>query len=544
MLKTLNVKNLAIIEDLEISFSNNFTVLTGETGAGKSLIIDSLNLIFGKRADNDLIRYGKEEAYVKAHFINLNENTINYLKAKNLNYEELIVERILSNKGNNKVLINNNLVSLQTLKELAFYIGDIHEQHDTLNLINPETSLHVLDTFGNLTNDLNDYTILKYEYDEALKKYESALNKTILDKEKLEELKFIHDELTKANLTTNELTILSEQINTLTNQKEIVSNLSEAYLNINKIDEENTIYNALKGLKNIEKYNLTNFKERLESIYYELDDLKNELYNKLDEIKDVSLLELESLEERYYFIKDLEYKYHKDLEELITYINEVEEEIDKIENYDAYLDKLKDLKNNLYLTTYNKAKEISNKRKKTALLLKDAFISSLKELDINYCLFSVDFKEIELSSNGIDDVLFLISLNEGEPLKPFYKVASGGELSRSMFSLKMIYAKVHKLSLIVFDEIDLGISGNAALKVANALKELSKEMQVIAITHLPQVASKADYHYHITKETTNKRTLTKLTLLEKEERVYKLAYMLSGNELTEGAILHAKELLK
>lgn len=544
MLKTLKVQNLAIIEDVDIEFTNELTCLTGETGAGKSLIIDSLNLIFGKRADNDLIRFEEEEAYLKAHFINYNTEVEKYLRAKDLYDNDLIIERILSSKGNNKVLINNKLVPLQTLRELSFKIGDIHEQHDTVSLINPETSLDLLDKLANLKDNLNDFVISKYEYEQIKKKYEDALNKTLLQQEKLKELKYIKDELNKAHLKEDEIETLKEQINTLSNQKEIIINLEVAYDNLSKIDDENLLYDSFKALNLVKEFNLLDLKERIETAYYELSDLKNELFNKLDEVRDISILELESLEERYFFLKELESKYQKTLRELIIYEDELEEEIFKTENFDQYILQAKNNMEKAYLKAYEKAVVISNKRKETALLVQDEFVKLLNSLDISYVDFKVDFKEIPLLNSGIDEVVFLISLNKGEPLKPFYKVASGGELSRSMFAFKILYGRINKLDLMVFDEIDMGVSGNAALKVAEALKKLAASMQVIAITHLPQVASKANYHYHISKELIKNRTQTKLELLVGEKRIYQLAYMLSGSNLTEGAILHAKELLK
>lgn len=544
MLKSLTIKNLAIIEDITIDFSSGLTCLTGETGAGKSLLIDSLNLIFGKRADSDLIRFGAEQAYIKAHFINLDEKITTYLKAQELPDKDLIIERVITIKGSNKVLVNDVLVTLQSLKELAFLIGDIHEQHDTASLINPETSLTILDAFGNLTEVLNSYLILKFNYEEKSKLYEHALKETIKQQDQLDKFKYYYDELTKAKLVFDELSALKEQINTLRNKKEIVTNLEKAYENIKIITEEDLLYQSLKALQSLEKFNLGNLQERVANSYYELDDLKGEIYQKLLEVKDVSLLELNNLEERYFFLKELEKKYQKPLNSLITYQEELQDEILKLENYDLYLEKLLKQKEKAYQEAFKSAEDISQKRQKLALMLEKEFIASLKNLAIDYVSFKVHFKKTELTNNGIDDVIFLISLNEGEPLKPFYKTASGGELSRSMFALKMIYGKVHNLSLMVFDEIDLGVSGEASLKVADALEQLAKERQVIAITHLPQVASKASFHYHITKATNQERTTTNLKLLKGEERVYQLAYLLSGSKLTEGALLHAKELLK
>lgn len=532
MLEKLIIKNLAIIEDVEIKFHQNQTALTGETGAGKSLIIDSLKLIFGARADSDLIRFKEEEAIIKAIF--------------NIDDEEYIIERWISRKDKNKILINNEIKTLTELRLLGLTIGDIHEQHDTLELLKPEASLKMIDKMGDYDNLLNEYTILRHEYLESLKKFSSATKKESEEKETLELYKYQFDELKKANLEIDETYKLERQIETLTHQKTILDELNKSYMLLKNIDDENLLYDAYKAMENIKSYNksFNHLKERIENIYYETTDIKNELFNEIDNLKDLSVLELDVLQERFYFLKDLENKYGKTNNELILYIDELEEEILKIDNYDSYLEKLKEQMNNAFNKAYSKALEISNARKNVALKLEKDFINLIKDLAINYCDFKVDFKELkELSELGVDDVTFLISLNEGEPLMPFYKVASGGELSRSMLALKIIYLKAHKLKLIVFDEIDLGISGEAARKVSNLLHELSKTVQVITITHLPQVAAYADMHYHISKYTKSSRTNVNLELLEKEKRIYTLAYMLSGDNLSGSAIMHAKSLL-
>ncbi len=532
MLKKLIIKNLAIIEDVEIKFHENQTALTGETGAGKSLIIDSLKLIFGARADSDLIRYKESEAIIKAIF--------------NIEGKEYIIERWISRKDKNKILINNESATLTELRTLGLTIGDIHEQHDTLELLKPEASLKMIDKMGNYDNLLNEYIILRFEYLESLKKFSSATKKEVEEKETLELYKYQFDELKKANLEINEIFKLESQIETLTHQKTIFDELNKSYIALKKIDDENLLYDSFKSLENIKSYkeSFNDLKERIATIYYEASDIKEELYNEIDALNDLSVLELDELQERFYFLKDLENKYGKTNNELVYYVDELEEDILKIDNYDSYLEKLKEQMNNAYKKAYSKALEISKARKNIALKLEKDFISLIKDLAINYCEFKVDFKELdELSEFGIDDVTFLISLNEGEPLMPFYKVASGGELSRSMLALKIIYLKVHKLKLIVFDEIDLGISGEAARKVSKLLHELSKFIQVITITHLPQVAAYADMHYHISKYTKSSRTNVNLEFLEEEKRIYTLAYMLSGDNLSESAIMHAKSLL-
>lgn len=532
MLEKLIIKNLAIIEDITITFDKHQTALTGETGAGNSLIIDSLKLIFGARADSDLIRYKEDEAIIQAFF--------------KFDDEDLLIERWISRKDRNKILINNKPSTLNELKELGMKIGDIHEQHDTLELLKPETSLTMIDKVGVDGSLLNEYTILRHEYLESLNKLNHALKQTSSNQELLELSMDKYDELKKANLVIDELKELQTKIETLTHQKDILDELNKAYQGLNFIDEENVLYESFKALEHIKAYNDTfsQLKERIESVYYEVIDVKNELYNELDYLKDLSLLELDTLQERYFFLKELENKYQMSNNELICYMTTLEDEILKYENYDAYVEKLTKDKDNAFKKAYSKALELSKSRQKWAKKLETEFINLITNLSINYCQFRVDFKQSEeLLEKGIDEVMFLISLNEGEPLLPFYKVASGGELSRSMLALKIIYVKTHQLKLVVFDEIDLGISGEAAHKVSHLLSKLSQSIQVITITHLPQVAALAQTHYHITKYTKDARTNTSLTLLNGDERVYQLAYMLSGANLSEGAIMHAKSLL-
>lgn len=549
MLQEIKIKNLAIIEDLNINFSSNFTALTGATGAGKSLVIDSLKLIFGKRADSDYIRFDKDEAIIKAVFSNLNKEVKQYLKTLQIEDDKITIERWISKTNRNKITINNKNVTLTNIRELGLLIGDIHEQHDTQKLLDPQTAVDMIDGLGKNSELLNEYVILRHNYIDTKLKYEEALKKTAETNELLDDLKYRHDELTKANLEKYELTNLEQTILTLQNQKEIIESLNDAYLKLKEVDDKNLIYDSFKSTESISEY-LTSFKDiskRLENTYYELEDIMGVLFSEIDSIQDYRLEELEELQSRKYFLEDLEYKYKMNVSELIDYIDVLEEEILKAENYDLFLDKLHKNKKNAYDKAFNKASILRKRRMETAKVLEKTFVDTLLRLAIDYVSFQVSFKESEndiLKEDGIDEIEFLISLNEGEPLKPFYKVASGGELSRSMLALKILYGQIHDLSLMVFDEIDLGISGDAASKVANELLDLSKERQIITITHLPQVAAKATKHFNIEKQVISGRTNTVINDLDHENRVYHLAYMLSGKNLTEGAILHAKTLLK
>ena len=549
MLNKLVIKNLAIIEDAEISFSPFFNALTGATGAGKSLVIDSLKLIFGKRADSDLIRYGSDEASVSATFTNLNDKTKSYLKTLDIESDSLSILRVISRKDKNVVVINDKPTTLNELKNLSMLIGDIHEQHDTMKLLDPNTYLDILDSYGDFENLKNSYVLLRHSYYEALKTLEKAKAETTKNDELLDIYKYQQDELLKSKLDPNELTLLEKEITALTHQEKILSNLNVTYQNLNKIDEDNLIFEGVKAIEKVENYEITygELKKRLESAYYELDDIKEELSDQIELISNYNVLELDNLKERFYFLKELEVKYNKSISELIDYKYFLESEILRRENFEAYTLKLTKDVDAAYKKAYQKGLELHEARIKVSKRLEKDFVSHLKELAIDYVLFEVEVKENktkELLETGIDEVNFLLSLNEGEPVKPFHKIASGGELSRSMLALKILYGKSHDLGLMVFDEIDLGISGYQASRVASVLKDLSTKRQVITITHLPQVAAKADKHFDIKKQPLKGRTVTLINALKDEDRVTHIAYMLSGSNITEGAILHAKSLLK
>ena len=365
MLQKIKIKNLAIIEDLEINFTSSFTALTGATGAGKSLIIDSLKLIFGKRADSDFIRHNEEEAVVIAHFTNLNEEVKEYLKTLSIFDNYLTIERWISKKDRNKILINDKNITLKELRELGVLLGDIHEQHDTHKLLDPQTALEMVDQLGKNYQILNEYIILRHNYLEAQSKYEEALKKTSETNDLLEELKYNLDELEKANLISREKSQLEEAILTLSNQKEIVEVLNETYQNI-KIDDENLLYSSHKSLEKISDYS-PNYKElstRISSSYFELEDIQSELYDELDAINDYKVGQLDELQTRYYFLIDLEKKYKMSNDELIIYQETLKEEILKVEDYDLFLEKLKENKKEAYKKAYDLGLKLRKEEKK------------------------------------------------------------------------------------------------------------------------------------------------------------------------------------
>lgn len=550
MIKKLHVNNFAIIDDITLDFKPNMTSLTGQTGAGKSLIIDCISLLLGARADLDMIRYGESKAVIEGYFDYKNEKIDELLDNYGIAHDNtLTIKREISK--NSKILLNNAQVSLNQLKEIGSYLGDIHIQNDTLKLVNPNNYLSILDTYiGNSVNDLfNDYTINLTNYREKLKEYKEALNKNDEVYEKLDLLKFQYDELSKLDLKENELDDISKEINVLSNYDKIFNNLSEC---VNSL-EIDSIYDSSNYLSKIKDYDpkYEEAETKIKDSYYTLEDVKEELKKTLKNM-DYNKEYLDELIERENELKRISKKYKMDINDLIKHISKIKKEIDKCENYDEFV---KDCFNDLakahkeLVTVANKLEEL---REKNAIKFSKEIIDVCKTLDLENIDFNISFNKNDITDptnsvfyeDGISTVDFLISLNKGEPKKQLHKVASGGELSRIMLGLKSIIASKQNLSFVVFDEIDSGISGTTASHIAKKIKDISKSTQVLCITHLPHVASIADTQLYISKYENNSRTFTKIEELGYNDRVKQIAIMISGDKITQSSIENAKELLK
>ena len=550
MLKKLHVNNFAIIDDITLEFDPFMTSLTGQTGAGKSLIIDCIGLLLGARADSDMIRYGESKAIIEGVFDYKNKKIDEILNNYGINIlDELTIKREVSK--NSKILLNNAQISLNQLKEVAKYLGDIHVQNDTYKLVNPENYLQIVDMFGGKTIDdlFNDYSLSLALYKDELKEYKEAINKNDEIYEKLDLLKFQYDELSKLDLKENELENIEKEINVLSNYDKIYNNLNEA---ISLLDSIDNLYDSFNALKKIESYDseLENQAKIIEDSYYNVDDVKSSLKKKLSNM-DFDKNYLDNLIERENELKRISKKYKMDINDLINHVNKIKKEIDKCENYDEFV---KESFNNLkkkYDDLVIKAKRLEAEREKIGKTLSTKLVEVCKELDLENINFDIKFNLNDISDvvkanfldDGISSIDFLISLNKGEPLKPLNKVASGGELSRIMLGLKSILASKQNLSFIVFDEIDSGISGITASHIAKKIKEISKSTQVLCITHLPHVASIADNQLFISKYENNSRTFTKVEKLGYNERVKQIAIMISGDKISPSAISSAKELL-
>ena len=557
MLQMVRVKNFAIIEDIEVKFNKNMTVLTGQTGAGKSLIIDAISLILGARADLDMIRYGEAESTITAVFNELSLDAIECINNLGYNFNsEITITRVISNTGKNVIKVNNQNVTLNQLKQIGLYLGDIHVQHDTYRLINKDNYLSFLDDFKDKTflNHYNNYQVKRIKYLDALKKYNDCLKKSKDLSNKLEFLQFQKEELEALSLEEDIDLKLETEIEKLSNFDKIFTNLNEAYQNISDdVFNLDSLYEAAMNLGKIKEFDpeYTSNHEALLDAYYQIEEIKSYLYKAKDAL-DFDPDYLDDLNSRLYEINKVKEKYKMSVNELIKYLADITLELSLITNFD---EAIKELKNDIIIKHQDLVK-ISNTlrsyREKNARRCEKAIVKECVDLDLAHTKFEIVFNEVDLTDpfnssifleNGIDVVDFYISFNIGEPVKPLNKVASGGELSRIMLAFKAIYLEKNPLSFMVFDEIDSGVSGVTARKIAMKMHEISKRTQVLAITHLAQVAAIADTQLYIAKEEESKRTKTVVKQLSYDERITEIAIMLSGMELSSGILQTAKALL-
>lgn len=558
MLSKIQVKNLAILEDVEVNFHHNMTVLTGQTGAGKSLIIDAIGLLLGSRADTDMIRYGEKEAVVTGVFSEVSLEVKEILTNYGINIkEELIISRKLTNTGKNTIKVNDQAITLGQLKQIGLYLGDIHVQHDTYRLINKDNYLSFLDDFKDkkFLKVYNDYQLKRISYLERLKQYQDCLKKSRDLMAKVDYLIFQKEELEALELSKDLDIELANEIEKLSNFDKIFSSLNEAYEKLNsQYFELDELYEATSLLDSIESFD-EDYKKNssmLKDAYYQIEEVKSFLYKAKDSL-DFDPVYLDELNTRLYAINKAKEKYHKSNNELISYLNEITLELSLATNFDETINTLKEEVVSSYQEVMSKAKLLREYRQKEAIKISKALVKECNDLDLCHTEFEVSFNEVNFTDpfnanifgdSGIDEIDFLITFNVGEPPKPLSKVASGGELSRIMLAFKILYLNKNPLSLMVFDEIDSGISGKTASKIARKLHEIGSRVQVLAITHLAQVAAISDHHLFISKEEIAGRTKTSIKEIIGDERVSEIALMLSGMELNSSILQTAKEMLE
>lgn len=546
MLKQLTIKNLAIIDDITIDFENNLNVLTGETGAGKSIIIDAISLIFGARANNDIIAYGKDNAYISAALY-LNDRLSTYINDKfDIDVsEEFIITRTLSNTGKNTCKINGMIVPLHVIQEISSLLIDISSQNESQYLFNHKNHLKLLDSYiENIQPNFKEtYKSLYKEYVNIKKEYDELSSKNIDDGE-LEFLEFKYAELKDYNYTIEQEEEIFNEYKYLNSASQNVEVFEDI---INYLDNDSNgvniqLYNALRQLNKLSSNSkLEEYSDKFNSLYLELSDLIAEF--KKDYSNDnIDLSKIDYLSDEITKINRLKRKYSTI--NLLEYKNKLANQIEEIANREIILSKLNKRLNEAYEKALKEANNISSIRNKDALELSKLVKNELDDLYLIDASFSINFNRQEtLNANGIDEVEFYMSANKGVPERPLIKVASGGEVSRIMLGLKSVFTMLSMVDIIIFDEIDTGVSGKVAMAMGKKMEKIAKSAQVLAITHLPQVAAMSDHHFYIYKKSLDNKTYTIVKPLNDEEKINEVARLLSGNDVSDSFIIAAKELI-
>lgn len=535
MISTLHIKNIGIIDEIMIDFSKGFNILTGETGAGKTLIIGALGIVAGGRFSKEMIRKGENHSFVEVSIY-----LPNHPKAVDGN---IIISREIFDNGRNTCKINGRLVTVNELKEFMNNIINIHGQNDNQNLLNKENHIKYLDKFlgKEFLSKKNEYTELYNKYVDINRKLKENYGDEKEKQRKLDLLNYQVNEIKNASLKINEDEELEEQRNLIINAEKISKSLNEADMQINE-NALNSISIAIKKLEKIEDINIKYQKtlSSLKSNYYDLQEIAIDLnhYN-----SDTSFEEKErdEIENRIDEINDLKRKYGNTIEEILNYKNEVEEEIDKIENLE---EKNKELKTELTKVTVElekRAIELHETRQKYGIELETKINSELADLEMPNAKFKVNIENTNFNKDGTDEIEFLITTNKGEDFKPLIKTASGGEMSRIMLAIKTVLSDVDEVPILIFDEIDTGISGKAGNAVGEKLKTISKNHQVIIVTHLASIAAKGDSNYYIYKEVEVDNTKTRIKNLNEQEVIEEIARIASGI-VSEISLKHAMEL--
>lgn len=552
MLQTLSIKQFAIIDELEIHFSDGLTVLSGETGAGKSIIIDAIGQLIGMRASSDFVRHGEKKAIIEGIFdIDNSKEAISVLNELDIDIDEdfLLVKREIFSSGKSICRINNQIVTLQDLRKVMQELLDIHGQHETQTLLKQKYHLKLLDDYAE-----NQYSSVKEQYETTFNEYKEkkkeleelqSADQALL--QRLDLMKFQFEELQEASLKEGEITQLESDIKRIQNSEKLSLALNNAHVTLTDehaiTDRLYELSNHLQTIDDIIPGRFKKLKEDIDQFYYTLEDAKHELYDEMSNTEFDEQL-LNELESRMNLLNNLKRKYGKTIDELITYQSKLESEIAKIENYEESTSQLKEEIDLLYEKVIKYGQLLSKERRIVARTLREHIVAEIQNLQMKEANLEISFQPLETPTiEGIEFVEFLISPNKGEPLKSLNKIASGGELSRIMLALKSIFVESRGQTAILFDEVDSGVSGQAAQKMAEKMRDIAKYIQVICISHLPQVASMSDHHLLISKMSKNDRTTTQVKELKKEDKIDEIARMISGASVTELTRENAREMI-
>lgn len=553
MLLELRIKNFALIDNVEMSFSKGFNVLTGETGTGKSILIDSINFILGDKQSKDIIRIGQDFAYVEGIFDNPSKTLLRLLSENGVDKDELIIiSREISVSGRSISRINGKTVTNGFLKQVGRLLIDIHGQHEHQSLLNDDNHMDILDLFcKEKLKGLKEEFLSLYNETRKIERDIEKLTENEQNKlRRIDLLSFQTQEITKAKLRINEDEELSRQREILSNAEKINSILMEVYDRLyqgyDSKSAHDEIGKVVVELDSIERFDdkIKAIKESLEEVYYKLEGIVEDVREYKDRIN-FNSEEFEELEVRLDLINKLKRKYGSTIEEILIYNDEAMNELSQIQKSEESLKELNEKKKENKSILYQMAKKIREIRLENAEKLSSMIMKELKYLGMEKAVFKVEVKEMEkLKENGMDNVYFTMTANPGEPLKSLSKVASGGEMSRIMLAIKSVIADIDRIPTLIFDEIDIGISGRTAQAVAEKMCLISKGHQILCVTHLPQIASMADNHFQIQKLVEKEKTTTKVFRLELEKRIDELARMLGGAVLTELTRNHAKEVFE
>lgn len=550
----MTIKNFAIIESLSLTFQEGMTVLTGETGAGKSIIIDALGLLVGGRGSADFIRHGEERLELQGLFALAEDNLAcrNALIENGIDASDdmVVLERSLFRSGKNSCRINGKLVTTVLLRQIGSKLIDIHSQHEHQELMNEEFHLSLLDRFA---SDKIKLALTKYqtnfkEYQTIEKEWQNWTKNERELAQRLDMLRFQQQEIENANLQAGEEDRLLEQKNILANFEKLNENLQGAYAAIQgEPGGLEFVGEAMRQMETAASIH-TDYKavsEAISSSYYMLEDSMSQIRQSLDQLE-FQPEELNQIESRLNDLNQLKRKYGKTIEDIIQYEQEINSEMEKLTDSESHVGHLETKLATLKTELTKQAATLTDIRKKAAVTLEKQIKQELNQLYMEKAIFSVRFEanKMELTELGQDSVVFYMSTNPGEPLKPLAKIASGGELSRMMLALKTIFSRHQGITSIIFDEVDTGVSGRVGQAIAEKIYAVSVGSQVLCISHLPQVAAMANHHYYITKKVQNKRTTTSVTVLKGVEKVEEISRMIAGIEVTELTKQHAKEMIE
>ncbi len=550
MLKQLYIRNFTLIDELDIKLYPGFSVITGETGAGKSIILGAIGLLLGNRADSKAIKSGKERCVIEAHFDLSRYDMKGFFDDNDIDFdaEDTIIRRELTSAGKSRAFINDTPVPLTKMRELGEQLVDIHSQHQNLLLQKEDFQLNVVDILAQDAEHIKAYQAVYQQYRSALSRLEQQKQELIKNRENEEFMRFQHKELDEAHLEPGELEQLEQESDILNHSEEIKSALYEADHSLS--DDEGSILQLLRNAS----YSISNIREiypevaelsdRLDSSYIELKDIAQEISSSLDRI-DFDPARLEQLNTRLDQLNTLLQKFHVEtVEELIETRDLLAQQLEHIDNGNEDIEILQKEVDQKLIKAMSAAHSLSSLRKKVAKSIETEMKNRLVPLGIPNVRFEIEFAEKPLCRDGADKVSFLFSANRSTPLQPISQVASGGEIARVMLSLKAMISGAVKLPTIIFDEIDTGVSGKIAEKMAEIMTEMGNQnRQVISITHLPQIAAMGSHHYKVMKEETQTGTISQMRELTPAQRVEEIAQMLSGSDISQAALANAKELI-